>query len=162
MVTSGQDFLILILGQCSKPVVANIALARITAGPTIIVLVQKLHPVPLARNQLDREMPRMFNQGHVLLRTDLLAQGILGKGTTMPLPPKVIIPLFPRAIVVSGAFEHPLLVPVTMPAAEIVGVVAVSRAHIVIFVKNRLPVLILVAKLNFPYGRRVENISGIV
>lgn len=88
--------------------------------------------------------------------------GKLGKGTTMPLPPKVIIPLFPRAIVVSGAFEHPLLVPVTMPAAEIVGVVAVSRAHIVIFVKNRLPVLILVAKLNFPYGRRVENISGIV
>lgn len=103
----------------------------------------------------------MFNQGHVLPRTDLLAQGIPGKGTAMPLPPKVIIPLFPRAIVVSGALEHPLLVPVTMLAAEIVGVVAVPRTHIVIFAKNRLPVLILVAKLNFPYGRRVENISGI-
>lgn len=156
-----QDFLILILGQCSKTVVANIALAWITAGPAIIVLVQELHPVPLARNQLDREVPRMFNQGHVLLRTNLLAQGILGKGPGPLLPPKVIIPPFSRAIVVSGALKHPLMVPVTMLAAEIVGVVAVSRTHIVIFAKNRLPVLILVAKLNFPYGRRVENISGI-
>lgn len=103
----------------------------------------------------------MFNQGHVLLRTNLLAQGILGKGPGPPLPPKVIIPPFSRAIVVSGALKHPLMVPVTMLAAEIVGVVAVSRTHIVIFAKNRLPVLILVAKLNFPYGRRVENISGI-
>lgn len=103
----------------------------------------------------------MFNQGHVLLRTDLLAQGILGKGPGPPLPPKVIIPPFSRAIVVSGALKHPLMVPVTMLATEIVGVVAVSRTHIVIFAKNRLPVLILVAKLNFPYGRRVENISGI-
>lgn len=151
----------LVLSKGSQLIVAEVPPPRIVTGPTVVILVQKLHLVALTGNQSNRLAGGAFNQRYVLPGAGALAKPVPGKYLAMSRSPQVPVALLSRPIVVGGAVKDPLLVPITMFAAKIICIVAVLGLHIIVFIPDRLVVLVLVADLNFAASRCVKNIGGV-